>query len=287
MTETPPFPVSPPPFVPPGSTAAGARTVRAALGKLHSLASIALAIAVLALVEAYFTWSGIFGKIPAAGTPWNLSWTVSLQLAIAVAFGIAIAVLVIIAIVTAILGLVSWRRGVLAMVAASSEFGPAQVEACRTARRDHSVTLWLFLGIVIAAIVASVAFLGVNGSLALAGIGSLPGSIGTVATALATGSVLVAIYYFGTRHLVELLSAVATATERSLLERGRIRMIAGAIVGLGAAFSTVSWAFDVFGIVSLAMIIPGVRDLGRAYDLWLTEHAVGFPPVRAPGVAPA
>ncbi len=274
-------------FVPPGSSATGARTLRTALGRLERLVSIAIAVAVLAIVEAYLTWTGVFGKLPQPGAALNLSWSDGLLVGLAVAAAVAIAVLVIIAIVTAVLGLISWRRGVLAMVAASAELGPAQVESCSKARRDHSLTLWMFLVFVLVAIVVAATFAGVNSSLAVVGLATMPGTVSSIATALATGAVLVAVYYYGTRHLVELLAATATEAERTLLNRGRNRMIAGALVGLGAAFSSLSWGFDVLGVVSLAVILPGVRDLARAYDLWLVDHPAPAPGLWRAGPAPA
>lgn len=267
-----PTSTAPVPSVAPGSTAVGATTLRRALRRLETLASIAITVAVLALVENYLSWSGVFGKIPTPGSPFDVSWTVGVQIGVAIALAVVIAILVIIAIVTAILGFLAWRQGVLAMVAASAEYGPSHVEACRRARTDHSRTLWMILGIVLAAIAVSIAFAGINGAFFLIGVGTIPGVVGSVATNLATGAVLVAVYFFGTRHLIELLSAVATPTENTLLFRGRTRMLAGAVVGLGAAFAPVSWGFGVFAIVSLAMILPGVRDMVRAYDLWLAAH---------------
>lgn len=272
-------------FVAPGSTATGVVTLRSALGRLQTLASIALAISVLVLVETYLSWSGLFGKIPRPGAPFDLSWTVGVQIGIAVAAAVAIGVLVVIAVILAILGLLAWRRGVLAVVAASAEFGPSHVEACARARKDHGMTLWMVLGIVLAAIVVSIIFAGVNGTLAVVGVGTLPGVVGSIVTGLATGIVLVAVYYYGTRHLVGLLSVVSTPAEHTLLERGRTLMLAGAVVGVGAAFSSASWAFDVFSVASLAIIVAGTRDLVRAYDLWLAEHL--RPPTATWAVGPA
>ncbi len=265
------------PMFPSGSVA-GAAIVRSALGRLRTLVSLALAVSVLVLVEGYLSSLGVFGKVPGVGGPFNLDWITAVQIGVGIAVGVSIGVLVVIALVFAILGLLAWRRGVLAMVSAGAEMGPAQESSCQTARRDHRTTLWLFLVLVLAAIVVSVAFAGVNGAMSWLGIGAVPGVVGSVATSLATGAVLVLIYYYGARHLSELLLAVASPTERSLLGRGSSWMVVGAIVGLGAAFSPVSWAFNGFVVISLAMILPGVGNLCRAYDLWLAErHAVWKP----------
>ncbi len=264
----------------PGRTAAGASTLRRALGRLETIASLALATSVLVLLEGYLSWSGVLGKIPGPGEPWNFPWVTGVQIGLGIALALAIAVLVIVIIVSAVLGFIAWRRGVLAMVAASPEFGPNQVEACQKARKDFSTTLWLFLVLILAAIVVSLVFVSVNGALAMAGAKALPGTLVSVATSLATGSVLVAIYYYGTRHLLGLLASIATPAETSLLFRGRERMIAGAVVGLGAAFTSVSWVFDAATVVSLVIILAGVLDLARAYDLWLAEHRA--PPLMGP-----
>ena len=256
----------------PGGTLSGAASLRSALSRLERIVSLALAVAVLVLVESYLTALGVFDRMPEPGAPFNITWVTGIQLGVGIAVGVAIGVLVIIIIVLAVLGAVAWRRGVLTMTAAAPEMGPAHEAACRAARQDYSHTLWMFLVLVFAAIVVSVTFAGVNGALAWLGIGPMPSPVGTVATGLATGVVLVLIYSFGTRHLVEFLTVIATPTERALLGRGRSLMIAGAVLGLGTAFASLLWEFNFFAVISLAVVLPGVARMGRAYELWLTDH---------------
>lgn len=271
----------------PGGTASGVASLRSALSRLERIVSLALAVAVLVLVESYLTSIGVFSRMPEPGAPFNLSWVTGVQLGVGIAVGITIGVLVIIMIVLAVLGAIAWRRGVVTMTFAAAEMGPAHEAACRAARQDHRHTLWLFLVLVFAAILVSITFAGVNGTLAWLGIGTLPGTVGTIATGLATGVVLVLIYFFGTRHLVGFLTTIATPTERALLERGRSLMIAGAILGLGTSFSSVLWEFNLFAVISLAVVLPGVARLGRAYQLWLSEHRSVPRSVRPVGVTTA
>lgn len=275
-TPTPPLNAWPS-VVPPGSTVAGARTVRQALGRFRTILALSVATSILLLVESYLTAIGVFDRIPAPGSPFSVSWVLGLQIGVAVAVGVAVAILVIITFVLVILGAIAWRRGVLSVVAAAPEFGAAQVESCRQARRDHSTTLWLFLVLVLVAIVVSVAFAGVNGTLSVLGVGTLPGSVGSVATSLATSSVLVAIYYYGARHLAGLVSTVASPAQSTLLARGRDRVLYGALIGLVAAFSPYSWVFNAAAIVSVILILTGVQMLARAYDLWISEHSMAGP----------
>lgn len=275
-----------PSVVPPGTTATGVRTVRQALGRFQTILGLSVAVSLLILVESYLTSIGVFERIPAPGSPFSVSWLLGLQIGLAVAVGVAIAILVLVIFVLVVMGAVAWRRGVLAVVAASPELGVAQVDACRQARRDHSTTLWLFLVLVLVAIVVSVAFAGVNGTLSVLGVGTLPGTVGSVATSIATASVLVAIYYYGTRHLAGLISSVASPAQAALLGRGRERILFGAAVGVVAAFSSVSWGFNAAAVVSLILILTGVRMFTRAYDLWLAEHPVVPTPVPAPAFAP-
>ncbi len=263
---------------------AGATTLRSALGRLRAVTWMALVTSVLVLVESYLVEIGTFGKIPQPGGSFSVDWITGVQIGVGIALGVTIAILVVVMIVFGVLGLIAWRRGVLGMTSAAPEMGPAHAAACLQARRDHSVTLWLFLVFVLAAIVVSATFAGVNGILSWLGAGGFEGAVGSAASGLATGAVLVLIYYYGTRHLSELLGAIATPNERALLEGGSSLMVAGAIVGLGAAFSSFFWAFNVFSVLSLAVILPGVGNLCRAYDLWLAEHRPASVPAALAGV---
>jgi hypothetical protein len=282
-------PISAPssPAAPTGGTVTGAAAVRRALGRLRAIAALALAISALVVIESYLASIGVFGKIPKPGAPFNVSWITGLQIGLGIATGIVIGILVLLCVVFGLIGFLAWRRGVLKMVASAPEIGPAQVNACRQARRDLRATLWLFVVFVLVAILVSVAFAGLNGTLFVLGLVTLPGALGTIATEFATGVVLIGIYYFGTRHLVGLLNTIASPTERSLLERGRSLMIAGAVLGLGAAFSAAFWAFSVFAVLSIALILPGVGYLVQAYDLWLSEHRFAPIPARTAGAMAA
>lgn len=288
MSATPATQSVPAPIPPLSGTVWGATFLRAALRRFELLLSVALAISVLVLVEDYLTWSGIATmNMPAGPRPFAEWWTIGLGVGLQVALGLSIAMLVIIGIVLAVTGMVSWRRGVLTMDRASFEFGPAQVEAARKARSDHSLTLWLFLIYVLAAIAVSVVIAALNATLTGASVDRVPEAIASVVTGLATSSVLVLIYYFGSRHLVGLLFAVSAPDGQALLVRGRNLMVAGAIVGVGVSFAPLAWPFDVLAVASLAIILAGVRDLLRSYDLWLAGKRSGTLPIRGPLGVPA
>lgn len=265
-------------------TAWGASTVRKALSRFETLLALALGVSVLALVETYLTNMDLIPTtLPSLTTPvseWaTRAWAFGVQAGV----GLAIAVLVIAAIVVAISGLIAWRRGVLAMAASSAEYGPSQVEAAGRARADHATTLWLFLawvlvGVVVVAIVASV-----NYGLDRSGRSLIPDWVGSVANGLATSSVLVAIYYYGGRHLSGLLFAISAPSGRRELARGRNWLVGGALVGVVAALSPLSFWFGVAAVASLALLLTGAHSLHRGYELWLAgERAAGAAPGRLP-----
>ncbi len=254
----------------PVSTVWGVSCLRHALERLETLIALALAVSSLVVLQAYLAFAGLLDvHLPVGPVPISEWWSIGLKLGAQAAIGVTIVVLVIVGIVVAVRGLISWRQGVRAMAEASMEFGPAQVEAARRARADHSTTLWLFLVYVLTAIVVSGALAILNLGLSSANRDSLPDVVTSLATGLATSLVLVAIYYFGSRHLLELLFTISSPSGQGLLLRGRSFLLAGALVGVGAALTPFSWLFDLAAVASLVIILIGARNLGRAYALWL------------------
>ena len=266
----------------------GAVQLRHALRSFETLLLIALAVSVVVVVQDALTWAGVLSvHVPAGPRPFADGWSIGLGVGLQVALGLTIAILVIIGIVVAVTGLIAWRRGVTAMVQGSPEFGPAQVAAARTAREDHSLTLWLFLVYVIVAAAVSIAFVGINATLSAASAGTWPEVVGSVATGLATSGVLVAIYYYGARHLLGMIYGISAPHGRALLVRGRDLMVWGAVAGAAVALAPLTWVFDVVAVVSLAVILSGVRDVRSAYDLWLAGHGGTITPIGGPLAAPA
>lgn len=263
-------------------TTAGIATMRRALGRLSTLISLGLAVSVLVFAESFLSWAGTFGTIDRIGAgPFSVDWVTGVEIAVAVALAVAIAVLIVLMIVNAIVGLIAWRRGVRSVVEGAPELGTAHVLAVARAREDGSTTLWLFLLFVLAAIVVSATFAGLNQALGFSHVATLPAVVGSVLTGLASSGVLVGIYYYGGRHVTGLLRAVASPTELSRFATGRSRMFWGAVVGLGAAFSSWFWPLGVFAIASLAVILPGVLEIRGAYDLWLSGERAAPGPTRA------
>lgn len=264
-------PVSPSALPRSSSTVWGANEMRSALDRFRTLISLALAVAVLLLAERILTTTGIVTlAVPPYPPPIPELWTLALGLGLAVANGVAIAVLVILGILVALRGLMAWRRGVKELDRGADEFGPPEyAPAAHQARAEHSVTLWLFVAYAGAAIAVSIALAFVDFTLDAAGQTSLPDFVASVVTGLATGGVLVAIYYYGGRHIVGLLYGIASEAERRRLVRGRDLLLAGAVVGLGASFSSISWAFDILSVMSLALVLAGAVDLRSAYSAWV------------------
>ncbi len=280
-----------PPIPPPPETSGtvwGAVTLRYALYRLRILLEVVLVISILALSLDALGWARVFpSEAPVGARPFVDWWTYGAGIGVQVAIGLAIAILVIVGIIYAVTGAIAWRRGVLTMDHASYEFGPAQVEAAHRAREDHSVTLWLFVVYVGVAIAASVALFALNATLAGFDQRSVPVVVGSTVPGVAAASVLVAIYFYGTRHLVGFLHAIATPEVRTLLVRGRDLMIAGAIVGIGAGLGPIAWPFDALATASLAILLFGANDLLAAYTIWLGGRRSAPLPLRGPQVAPA
>ncbi len=268
----------------PGGTVWGATSLRKALEGFRTLIALAVSVSVLVLVREILLKTGVLpGTLPAATAPWSEWQSQALRVGADVAIGLAIAVLVIIGIVVAVRGLIAWRRGVLAMAQGSSEYGPSQVDAALLARADHSRTLWLFLGYVLVAIGVAISFAIVNASLGAVHSPLVPDTLTSIVSGLATGSVLVLIYFFGGRHLDLLLHGLASPGEQALLVRGRHLLLAGALVGLGAAFAPLLWELEAAGLVSLVLVLFGAHDLLRAYVRWLAgERSASLPGITAP-----
>lgn len=261
-----------------GGTIGGVAGLSEALRRFRTVVALALAISAVVLVMDLLTWTGVIGNgFPPGPRTFAEWWAIGVGVGLQVALGLSIAILVVFGIIYGVLGLIAWRRGVLAMTAFAFEYGPAQIEAARRAREEHSMTLWLFLVYVLVAIAVAIVFAAVNATLSAAQVSSLPGVAASVATGAATGLVLFLIYDFGSRHLTGFLRGLSSAEGRAFLERGRQRLLLGAGVGLVAALSPVFWAFDVAAIASLAIILYGVRDLLAAYDLWQAAHPPAWP----------
>ncbi len=259
-------------------TMRGAATLRNALERFGTLILLALTVSILVFVQDLLRWTGVLSQgFPSATTPVAVWWSTHWDVVVVVALGLTIAALVIAGIVIAIQGLVSWRRGVNAMRDAAPEYGPAQIEAARQARADHTTTLWLFLAFVAAAIVVSIGIGVVNFALDRTNTSRLPDEVGSIVSGLATSAVLVTIYYFGARHLAGFLSVISGPEGRKLLETGRTQLLVGALVGLGASLTALSWAFGAAAIASLVIVYVGAINLRRAYTLWLGGNRVAPP----------
>ncbi len=275
------------PYASPGASVWGAGRLREALRSLETLLLIALAVSVIVFVQDMFNWAGLISlQVPVGPRPFADWWTIGLGVGLQVALGLTIAILVIIGIVVAITGLIAWRRGVLAMVQGGTEVGPAHVEGVRKAREDHSLTLWLFLVYVVVAAAVSVSFAAINSTLSAASASTVPEVVASVVTGLATSGVLVAIYYFGARHLLGMIYGISTAEGRALLVRGRDRLVWGAVIGAAVALSPITWVFDLVAVASLTIILAGARNLRSAYDLWLAGQGGMVVPVQGPVAAP-
>ncbi len=270
------------------TSAWGAGHLRDALRSFETLLLIALAVSIVVVAQDALSWAGVFSLHVAAGPrPFADWWSIGVAVGLQVALGLTIAILVIIGIVVAITGLLAWRRGVAAMVEGSPEFGPEQVVATRRAREDHSLTLWLFLVYVVVAAAVSAAFAGINATLSAASAGAWPEVVGSVVTGVATSGVLVAIYYFGARHLIGMIYGVSTPNGRTLLVRGRDRMVWGAVLGTAVALAPLTRVFDLVAVISLAVILSGARDVRTAYDLWLAGHGGSVAPTGGPLAVPS
>ena len=252
----------------------GVGSMRVALSKFAVVLTIAIAVASLAFVEGLLTAVGaVPGTLTAAPGPVNEWWNWGVGVALLVGFGLAMGILVIIGIVVAVQGIGPWRRGLIASVAGLRAYGAPYSEPATRAREDHSITLWLFLFYVLAAIVMSAAVALVDLGVRFTSGSPLPGSVTSSAVGFATGAVLVAIYYYGARHIAGALEPISSERGRALLQEGRLFLLLSPLVGLVAAtFNPFSWAFESVTIASLVLALLGARRLEEAYDLWLGTY---------------
>lgn len=259
------------PPVPGSGTHWGVVHVRKAVDRLRALAAVALAISVLVLLLEALHAAGLLNMTPVAELRSAADWsTFGLQIGTLLAVGVTLLVLFIAGVVFAITGVLAWRRGVLAVERSAFESGPAQVEAARRARQDHSLTLWMVVVFVAAGMALSIGFGAVNALLGGLGQAELPGALTTIASALAGSIVLVFAYHFGSRSLVELLYGLASPASRARLLRGRNLLLLGAWVGLLSAGGAISWLFGAAAAASLALVLAGASELLAAYDEWLS-----------------
>lgn len=269
------------PFVESG-TMWGARQVRSAVSRLRSLAAVALGISVLILLLGALNWGGVLQwAVPSNGESVTDWWSFGLQVGALATIGITIVALFVAAVVFAVTGVAAWRRGVLAMVASASEHGAAHAKAVLQARQDHSLTLWMMVVFVAAAMAASILTSGLGAVLSYAHWATLPSGATGIASSLAGSVVLVAAYHFGSRNLVVLLSGLSSTVGRERLVRGRSLLLVGAVVGIGGAFGVLSWVVETVVVASLAFIVLGANDLLEAYDLWLAGARGSTVPVGA------
>lgn len=281
-----PIPSNPPPMT--SGTVWGAISVRRALSRLRGLAAIALAASVLVLLLDALNYTGVVTWGPPPSNPQGFAdwWTFGVGIGVLVAIGIAIVVLVITGVVYAITGVTAWRRGVLAMNNASFEYGPEHVKAARQAREDHSLTLWMVVLYIAVGIAVSIVGGAFSAILDNANLGPIPGAATTVASNLAGSVVLVFAYYFGARNLVGMLFGLSTQEGQRRLARGRDLLLAGALIGLGGAFTPISWGFGAVIAASLAIILIGANDLVEAYNDWLGGLRIAPEPIRGPQATP-
>jgi hypothetical protein len=266
----------------------GAMGVRRAVSRLVGLAAIALTVTALILLLEALHWAGVVSWTPPpppqSVTDW---WSFGLSISVLVAVGLTIVVLVVFAVVYAVTGALSWRRGTLAMVRSAEEYGPAQVEGARRAREDHSLALWSVVIWVAAGMAAALLAAGVNAVLDVAGRALLSSAATSVATNLAGSIALVGVYYFGSRSLVGLLYGLSAEEGRQRLVRGRRLLLVGALVGIGGAFTPLSWALGAVTVASLALVLLGAYDILQAYDRWIAGRGAAPTPVEGPRPAPA
>ena len=255
-------------------TLQGVGSLRVALSKFSLLLTLAIAVASLAFVEGLLTATGaVPGTLTPAPGPVNAWWNWGVGVALLVGFGLAMGILVTIGIVIALQGIGPWRRGLLASVAGLRAYGPQYAEPATRAREDHSITLWLFLLYVLAAIVMSAAVALVDLGVRYTSGSPLPGSVTSAAVGFATGAVLAAIYYYGARHVAGALEPISSERGRALLQEGRVFLLVSPLVGLVAAtLDPFSWAFESVAIASLVLALVGARRLEWAYDLWLATY---------------
>lgn len=266
-------------------------SLRRALGRLFFVMQVGIAIGILVVVlNALDTYGITQGPLRTVTGPWGTWWIIGLGPWLNIALGIPIVVLFIAGIVAAISGFASWRRGTLALASSAYELGAAHAEEAQRARQDYTRTLvavamFLFGMTILTAIVEAVVP-ALNSSLSRMGVGTIPADATTIFLGLVQGGFLFFAYYYGSRQLRDSIFSMSTPEMKERFGTGRDLILAGAAVGLAAAFVPITYAFGVASVASLVLLLLGVRLYRNNYDLWLGGPRPPPTRVGAPGVSP-
>lgn len=282
-------PALPAPLAPSGSpfgTIEGARTIRSALGRLELLVAFSIAVSLLSLARSALGALGYGAYSPTAGPgPFNVWWPNPGEI-LSVVLAVVTAVLVIAAIVLAITGWLRWRAGIVSIARSRAEVGGFHASLATRAEGDYHATMWMLVGFVVVSIAVGIA-LGTVSAAAALGAPLTPPSAETISFVMGVpaAALLVLVYYFGTRSVRDAIFGASTPQGQAELDSGRTIMLVAALVGWFSVFGAYAWPVNILQVVSLVLVLVGVRRLEAGYDRWLTGWRAQAP--RAARWAPA
>jgi hypothetical protein len=241
------------------------RLFRRALDSLELLFLVGMGLTSLTILLQLLAQLGRTGGTPTAG-PFGVYWFPAVGVGLTVVASVGTALLVIFGIVVGIRGWVRWRWAVRELAEAATEMGPSHAVSVGRAVDDvhrtyGSLGAYVLVWILMAAVVGST-----DAALALAGLATIPAAAASVAIGLPGAVVLLAVYYFGSRHLVSAVEELTDEEGRVRLARARSLLLAGAAVGWITVFSAVYWPLAFVGLASLGLLLAGVWEYERTYD---------------------
>ena len=259
------------------------RLFRRALDSLELLFLVGMGLTSLTILLQLLAQLGSSTAAPAAG-PFGLYWFPAIGVGLTVVASVGTALLVVVGIVVGVRGWVRWRWAVRELSEAATEMGPSHAVSVGQAVDDVHRTYWSLGAYVLVWILMATVVGSTDAALALAGLATIPAAAASVAIGLPGAVVLLAVYYFGSRHLVSAVEELTDEDGRVRLAQGRSLLLAGAGVGWITVFSAVYWPLAFIGLASLALLLAGVWEYERTYDGVLFPSTA--PHATHPGRAP-
>ena len=196
----------------------------------------------------------------------------------AVILALSLAVLVLIGIYYLFTGFLEWRRGIWRLrVVAGSGAATEEAREARLSLDDAHRLVLCFVALIAVAIVVGIALGIVDGALFLAGAPMLTSAVFSIAEGVATGSVVILAYHYGTRHLIRALHTRLPAQLEGAALAARNWILAGALVGWVGSFSSLYWPLGVAGVLGAALVLLGVHRLSGMFDTAIYSASTRYP----------
>lgn len=252
------------------------RGFRRALGRLETVVAMALAVDVVFLLQNTLRSIGLLDLgVPTGFEAFGVSWNFHYGDGVDAGLTLLAICFVIIGVVNAVVGWVAWRRGMPALRRAAETSEGARRTTLMGALDDQRWAIVSIVGFIGVAVAIGIIVGLLDAALFLTGNPLIASDAVNFVVNVAMCSVVIAGYFFGTRHL---LRAAAPGAPVRLVDRfssDQDWVLVGAIVGLGATLSAVSWQFQVVSVFSLSLILVGVHGFKTGYTALLPAAPAG------------